>query len=268
MKNLLPDLHAWRERLRQEPLAVFLDYDGTLSAIAPTPSEAALPHATRDILKALVRLKDVKVAVISGRALADIRKMVPVKGLSYVGSHGMEFQSGRVVTRRIPERYWRELCLLKQALAVELKGLPGAWLEQKPFSLAIHYRKAAPVSERKVKQVVRGLCGRRVRRGEVLILSGKKVIEIMPPKAMDKGQAVKRLLRAWGKRKFLSIYIGDDRTDEAAFDVLCGCGLTVKVGASRCRTKAAYRVNGVDEVRLLLEMILRFKSARVNPGTH
>jgi trehalose 6-phosphate phosphatase len=260
MKNLLLSIADWRERLKCEPLALFLDYDGTLSAIAPTPAQAKLPYATQELLRALVRLKDVKVAVISGRALADLRRMVPVEGVAFVGSHGVEFPSKGLVSKRVPNRYLQELRELKGTLKGELRELSAVLREQKPFSLAIHYRRATPGDEKKVKRIVLDLCEDAVHQGHVSIMSGKKVIEIMPPTAMDKGQAAVRLLRTWGRKKRLPIFIGDDRTDEAAFEALRDCGITIKVGTSDVRSAAEYYVDSVDDVRTLLRMVLCLRS--------
>ncbi|MBF0122713.1 MAG: trehalose-phosphatase [Candidatus Omnitrophica bacterium] len=261
MKNILLNLDNWRARLAHEPLAVFLDYDGTLSAIALTPAEAKLPFATQEVLKALIRYKNVKVAIISGRELIDLRKMIPVKGLSYVGSHGIEFLARGLTSQRISKRYLKELGELGSRLQCELGGSSGIFFEWKAFSLAVHYRKASPGSEKKAKQVVLDICHDAVHCGRISILLGKKVIEIMPPTAMDKGQAVERLLKIWGRKKYLPIFIGDDRTDESAFEVLRGCGLTVKVGGPDVRSGAEYYLNSVGDVRRLLRMILYFRSS-------
>ncbi len=261
MKNILLDLDDWQKRLRLRPLAVFLDYDGTLSAIAPTPAEATLPHATREILKALLKLKHVKVAVISGRALNDLRKMVPVPGLVLAGSHGIEFRMEGLPSKCVPRRYFHEMHGLRRRLKDKLQDVAGVLFEQKPFSCAIHYRKALPGSGKKIKQVVRDACDEAVRQGKVVVLSGKKVIEIMPPGAMDKGRVVARLLRLWGKKRFLPVFIGDDQTDEAAFKVVRKRGLTVRVGTPSKRSKAQYFLNGVEDVRMLLEMILYLRNS-------
>ena len=255
MKNLLLNLADWRDRLRREPLAVFLDYDGTLAAIAPSPAEAALPYATREILKGLVRLRNVKAAVVSGRALGVLQAMIQVPGLSYVGSHGAEFCSPGMTSRFVTKKYYRMLQGLAQSISSGSGGMRGVLFEQKPVSFAIHYRKAAVSVERKIKRVVSDICADAVLKGQVSIIHGKKVVEIMPPNAINKGQAVKRLWHKWGKNKFLPIFIGDDRTDEPAFKIVRGCGITVRVGASNAGSNAEYCLRSVDEVRELLGTI-------------
>lgn len=260
MKNLLCNLDGWRERLQHEPLAVFLDYDGTLAAIAPTPAEARLPAATQETLQALVRLKNVRSAIISGRVLSDLKKMVPVKGIAYVGSHGMEFCVKGLASQRVSRQHIQELGQLRSQLQRGLQGIPGTLLEQKPFSLAIHYRKASAASARKAKRIIFDICQDALHHGRISIMSGKKVIEILPPDRMDKGRAVQRLWHMWGRKKYLPVFIGDDRTDEAAFDLLRTNGLTVRVGRAGKGSGAEYYVNDVDDVRTLLKMILCFRT--------
>jgi trehalose-phosphatase len=261
MKNLLLNLDAWRERLKTEPLALFLDYDGTLSAIAPTPEEATLPFATREILAALVKLRDVKVAIISGRALEVLKELVQVPGLSYVGSHGAEFSSPGITPKKISKRYYRLLQDLQQRISSRLGGMAGVLFEHKPVSFAVHYRKTSSPVERKAKRLILETCGDLVHQEQISIMQGKKVIEIMPPHAMNKGQATRLLLRAWGRNKYLPIFIGDDRTDEAAFEVLRDRGLTVRVGEEGNGSKAEYLVQDIGEVRLFLELILYLRFA-------
>jgi trehalose-phosphatase len=262
MKSLLLDRAHWRERLGRGPLAVFLDYDGTLSHIALTPAQAKLPSRTREILAALVKLSDVRVAVISGRALGVLRELVKVQGLSYVGSHGAEFSSPGTAPRGVSKKYYSVLRDLKQKLASGLGGVPGVLFEHKPVSFAIHYRKTAPSVERKVRKLILDVCRGPVEQGVVSLMRGKKVIEIMPPNPMNKGQAAQRLLRMWGRQKYLPVFIGDDTTDEAAFEVLRAGGLTVKVGAPHARSAAEYYLDSVEEVRLFLRTILRIRTSR------
>ena len=255
MKNLLLNLDLWRERLKTEPLALCLDYDGTLSAIAPTPEEATLPFQTREILSALVQLKDVKVAIVSGRALNVLKELVQVPGLSYVGSHGAEFSSPGITPRKLSKRYYRVLQELKQGMSSSLGGMNGVLFEHKPVSFAVHYRKTSALAEKKVKRLVLEACSDLVHQEQISVMQGKKVIEIMPPHVMNKGQAAQRLLRAWGRKKYLPIFIGDDRTDEAAFEVFEGSGLTVKVGRNTTDSAARHYLDDVQSVRTFLQMI-------------
>jgi trehalose-phosphatase len=256
MKELLTDLDVWLERAARKSLAVLLDYDGTLAEIVGRPSNARMTMATKKILQDMSGLKEVRVAVISGRALSDLKQRVPVKGVALVGSHGLESSFGG---QRVSARYVRKLAQLRQQLTVELRGMSGVVLEPKPFSLAIHYRLALPADGRQVQIMVQRFCAGAVAEGQVQLLAGKKVIEIMPPVVTDKGQAVKSLLRTWGQKKFLPIFIGDDRTDESAFKVLRGQGLTIKVAGPDSRSSAEYYLPSVNSVRKFLTLLVRLK---------
>jgi trehalose-phosphatase len=259
MKNFLRHLSFWREKISRDQVALFLDYDGTLSEIASTPEEAVLSCEMRGVLKALVGLKGVRVAIISGRSLRDLRRMVPVKGLSYVGSHGLEFQSSKGVSSQVPKRYLQQLAVLKKEFTCLLSRCPGMMLEEKPFSLAVHYRNVALVPERKIRAAIMNVCADALMAQSVAVMPGKKVVEILPPLATDKGSALKHLWSRWGEEKFFPVYIGDDRTDEAAFHALRSCGLTIRVGGSGKRSKAEYYLNSVDDVLGLLKMFLDVK---------
>lgn len=266
MKNLLLNLAVWRERLRCEPLAVFLDYDGTLAAIAPSPQEAALPFQTHEILKTLVKIRDVKVAVVSGRAIRELQEMVRVPGCSYVGSHGLELRSAGMTFCYVPRKYLSTLQALEQRLSADVQDISGVLLERKPFSFAVHYRKTTPVGERRVKRIALERCSEAVRKGQISVLRGKKVIEIMPPHAMNKGEAAGRLLRIWGKKRRLPIFIGDDRTDESAFMVFRRKGLTVRVGKERRHSAAEYFLNNVKDVRFFLQILIHIRLSSWTKG--
>lgn len=260
MKNFLHDLDTWRELLEHKPLALFLDYDGTLSAIASTPAEAVLPAQTRKILKDLIKLPAVKVAIVSGRALAVLQEMVKVPGLSYVGSHGSEFFSPGMPPRNVAKEYCRILQGLEQVIPAALDDRRGILFEHKPVSFAVHYRKASVSVEKSVKRIVLDACRDPLRKGLISIINGKKVIEIVPPDSMNKGQAVERLWGKWEKKKFFPVFIGDDRTDESAFEVLRGHGLTIRVGASNAVSQAVYCLDSVGEVRTFLRKVISFRN--------
>lgn len=261
MKSLLRNLSRWKRRLMDSPLALFLDYDGTLAPIALTPARARLPRETRQILLGLSRLKDVRIAIVSGRGLKDLRRMVSVRGLSYVGSHGLELETDGRVASAPSAMYLRVLGELREHVKCGLKSVRGILLEEKPFSLAIHYRLAAASREDSILRLVRDVCRKPLRDGAISVLPGKKVIEILPAQADHKGKSVQRLLRLW-KGDFTSVFIGDDRTDETAFAFLKRRGLTIRVGAGRERSQAQYYVDSVEEARFFLRLILQLRSSR------
>ena len=260
MKAFLPELHLWRQRFAHGPLLLFLDYDGTLAPIAPTPAEASLSPRMRDVLRALAGLPKVRLAVVSGRSLDDVRRMVSVRGIVYVGSHGIEFADEDARESFVPRYYLRQLAGLRHKLIPALRGIRGILFEEKPFSFAVHYRKASFYGQHQAEVIVRNICREPCRRALVGLMAGKKVLEIIPPSGMDKGKAVARLTRLWWEPGLLPVYVGDDLTDESAFMALKGQGLTVRVGPRRA-SAAAYYLPGVENVRMLLTLILYFRTA-------
>jgi len=243
-------------------LFLFLDYDGTLVPLADHPSRAALPEKKRRLLDQLSRMPDVEVAVISGRALGDLKKMVRLNRLCYVGNHGLELESpgfryvNPVAAQCRP--FMREMA---RRLSDVLRPIRGVWVEDKRYTLSVHCRSVPKEDEVLVKngfyEVIRPYQEKRQARVTV----GKHVFEVRPPVRWDKGTIVnwlltRRLARMDGPKTFLLFYLGDDQTDEDAFETLRDRGITVRVGASSILTSARYAVRSPQDVERLLKMML------------
>jgi len=229
--------------MRVENPLFLLDYDGTLAPIAPRPEEA-FPHPEAlEVLRAL--MARYPLYVITGRRVADLARLLPLPGLRVVGGHGLE--EGQV---------GGESRLLFPVdlgpLRLVLPSCPGVWLEDKGFALAFHYRGAE--DEPRARACLEGWLSAHedlLRALGLEALKGKKVLEIKP-KGASKGQAVLRLLpRHPGHTP---VYIGDDATDESAFQALKGRGLTLKVGPGP--TLAEGRLGDVEEVLAYLKSYL------------
>lgn len=205
---------------------VCLDFDGTLSEIVSDPDAATLVSGAAKALENLAA--QCPVAILSGRDLADIRDRVGLPGLWYAGSHGFELvgpdgshHHNDAAAAAIPvlETAASELC-------DELKHIPGARVEHKRYAVAVHYRNADPD---KVGEVVAAThrCG--YRHG-LRVTGGRKVVELRPDIDWDKGTALNWLggqIQQAGR--VLPIYVGDDLTDEDAFDALRFNGVGVVV---------------------------------------
>lgn len=241
------ELAAWRG---DRSLAVFLDYDGTLTPIVDDPAAAVLSPTMRATLEALA--ERCPVAIVSGRDRADVEARVGVPDLLYVGSHGLDI-GGRGL-RRVPPEAERANPAVEQAHArlVELVGgVPGIRFERKRFSLAVHHRcvadpEAVAAIERAVDRV---LPGTGLRRRE-----GKRVIELLPAVDWDKGRAVRWIMDVLGldPHRTFPIHIGDDETDEDAFAALAGMGAGIRVGEPITTSLADWYVRDPDEVAELL----------------
>ncbi|RBY76490.1 trehalose-phosphatase [Blastococcus sp. TF02-09] len=221
------------------PLLVASDYDGVLAPLTDVPSEASPEPGVAEVLGRLAAVPGVTVALVSGRGLADLQATSGFTGnLRWIGSHGAEF--GGPLTGDLAGRRDALVARLEPLVA----GTPGARLEIKPASVAVHVRQvpdrpaAAALLERSRAAVDPSLT----------MKPGKDVFEVAVTDA-DKGSAVRRLAGEIGARGVL--YLGDDVTDEDVFRVLDGDDVGVKVGAGE--TAAAYRVADPPAVRALLE---------------
>ncbi len=217
---------------------VCLDYDGTLSEIVPDPDAATLVDGAAEGLEQLAA--QCPVAILSGRDLADIRDRVGVPGIWYAGSHGFEL-IGPDGSHHQHDAVSAAAGVLESAAAElrdELSQVPGARVEHKRFAVAVHYRN---VAAKRVAEVI-AAAHRHGRRGGLRVTSGRKVVELRPDIDWDKGTAL-----AWIRDRIpqpgqlLPIYIGDDLTDEDAFDAIrfSGIGIVVRHDEDGDRPTAA-----------------------------
>jgi trehalose 6-phosphate phosphatase len=240
---------------RGRGLLLFLDYDGTLVEIAPRPELARPTPEVLQVLTRLISLLSQAVIVVSGRALADLQELLPVPGLNYVGSHGaqglIDGQPWHLETSAANEEEQDELA---QQLPRNLTGLDGWWLEKKSPGLALHYRQAQPREEQRIMAVLEPWLRQVLQSGRHQVLRGKKVVEILP-QGVSKGAAIQNILVFPRFSRFFPVYIGDDVTDETAFQALEGQGLTVKVGHSVAASAAAFSLANPKEVRQFLALL-------------
>jgi len=230
-------------------IAVLLDFDGTLAEIAATPELAQLEPGMRAALLSLRNEHDVVVAIVSGRALEDVRERVGISELIYAGCHGLEIRGpGLDFVEPQAQRAVPALKHLAEQLALRLRHVAGVLVEDKVLGISVHFRQVAAQDRQEVAMAVQTLAGRsdwkfRVRRG-------REVWEISPTVDWDKGRAVRWILARAAGREALPIFIGDDVTDEDAFIALPE-GITVNVGHA-AGSSAAWSVAGPEEVGTFL----------------
>ena len=243
---------CWPRILRSldaaERLALFLDFDGTLTPIRQRPSDVGpLNLRMRKLLGWLARRQNLTLHIISGRRLADLRNLAAVSGARLLGLHGWE---GRDVPPLEKERG-----LLRKARQVILRHVstaPRIWIEDKRLGLAVHYRNAPPSEVRKGLAAVREAL--RDAGPAIHMVQGRKIWELLPSQINGKGSAVLTLL-AELPPDTLPIFVGDDTTDEMAFQALPH-GLTIRVG-NPPHTAARFCLKGPAEVE---EFLLRLKT--------
>jgi trehalose-phosphatase len=235
----LPNWLAARSRAGRMLLA--LDYDGTLAGIATRPEDARLDPATEAILRRLAARPDTDIAIISGRALEDIRARVGITGVYYAGNHGLEIEGPglqRVHAEAAAVRPLLAACAEMMRPLVE--ELPGAILEDKGLTVSIHYRGVA--DERAGEDLLAVVAHTVAACPGLRVTMGKKVIEIRPDVSWDKGRATRFLLDALqaGAGSMLPVlFVGDDETDEDAFRAIADRGAGVVVGSRPPSTTAA-----------------------------
>jgi trehalose 6-phosphate phosphatase len=241
---------------RRRPLLLFLDYDGTLVEIAPRP-ELALP--TPELLELLARLtaqRDLKLMVVSGRPLRDLQELLPVPGLNYLGSHGGEaFVAGRPYPLPVATLDDEELSRWRSRLAAVLQPFRGWWIEDKPQGLALHYRQVQAEHAHEFIGILGSWQEQLRQEGGFQVLSGKKVLEILPL-SVSKGAAIQEILSLSVFIGFFPLYLGDDITDESAFLLLQGHGLTIKVGRPGIETAASHYLPDTKAVRHFLARLV------------
>lgn len=226
------------------PIALFLDFDGTLVEIAPRPGDVVVSDALRALLKSLHVALDGALAVVSGRRLADLLEHLAPLTVPATGSHGLEYQlraghSLSTSNARLPETFWRDV---EAFVATH----PGLLLEHKGHGAAVHFRQApdsGPMVEAELKTL-------RDRDAPDFMLQAGKMIWELRPEGITKGSAIERLMSGPPFADRLPVFVGDDITDEDAFRAVNERGgWTICVGSGSGDTAASMGLPDVPAVR-------------------
>ncbi|MGH8707032.1 MAG: trehalose-phosphatase [Burkholderiales bacterium] len=243
-----PDADSILRAAAGRGLALFLDYDGTLTPIVERPEDALLAVETRSVLRRLARRH--AVAIVSGRDLKDVRERVGIEGLHYAGSHGFDIAGPRgshahaAALGAAPH-----LAAAADEVERDSAGLAGVQVERKRFAVAVHFRRARPSDAQALEAAVdRALA----RHPGLRKTGGKMIFELRPDVDWDKGRAVLWLIEELKLQDALPVYIGDDLTDEDAFRALAGRGVGIAVHEEPRATAAQHTLRDPDEVRALL----------------
>jgi trehalose 6-phosphate phosphatase len=240
---------------RGKRFAVFLDYDGTLTPIVGQPEDAWLSDTMRQTLRELAARAPV-VAILSGRDLDDVRRRVNIDSIVYAGSHGFDIAGPRGLRRQMATKFLPALNMAEKELHAALDGISGARVERKRFSIATHYRNVNEKDLAKMEQAVGEVA---TRHRKLRRINGKKIYELLPDVAWDKGKAVLWLLKTLGLESrsggIRPIYIGDDRTDEDAFRALQHRGVGIVVAEQSQPTAARYSLKDPAEVERFLRAL-------------
>ena len=243
-------------------LLIACDFDGTLSPIVDDPADAVLPNEARGILRKLRAMPGVTVAVISGRAVCDLRARVGIDGVLYAGNHGLEIDSPGILWTSAEAREHRpELALALVELRREIGAVPGVIIEDKQLTGTVHWRQVdpdlRPELHLKVEEIVSRQPGLR-------LMEGKAIWEVRPRTEWNKGSALQTFLGRLHLSSADAVYLGDDDTDEAGFEALPD-GLSLRVGDTD-ETAARYRLPDQQAAIAFLFCLLSARIAgRRNP---
>lgn len=239
---------------RRERVAMFLDFDGTLAPIAPTPGQVRVEQSTRAALANLARHSAVSVVIISGRRRAELERHIGLAGLKYLGLYGWE-TNGRMA---LPLPVREALVGTILDLVARLPKNSGVWVEPKGGSFSVHLLGVTPDMRRRVESLVAKLV--QPKRKILKVITNLRDLEVAPVAIGDKGAGVRRVLKEPEVSGALPIYFGDDLSDEPGFEA-AGVGISVLVGKRR-HTRAKFCVRGPAEVAEALsrmEEMIRWK---------
>lgn len=238
---------------------LFLDYDGTLTPIVQRPEDAVISEEMRDVLNECA--SKFNVAAVSGRDMDDLKSRINLDTLIYAGSHGFRISGpgGLYMEHEKSEEILPELDNMEKKLQqVFSNTIEGVQIERKRYAIAIHYRNSkeqdVPFIKEKVFEATEN--------SEIFkVGEGKKILEIKPGIDWHKGKAVLWILEKLGLNdpdKYIPIYIGDDVTDEDAYEALKGRGIGIQVGPGAESTAAQYKLKNVYQVRIFLKELANF----------
>lgn len=241
------------------PYLLLFDYDGTLTEFGVRPEGIHLSARRRGMLESLVATPGVRVGIVSGRRIEDVRERVGLPALLYAGLHGLEIE--------MPGWRWRhdglgatreEMHELVREAQEDVTSLDGVFIEDKGVSFVIHWRGATAAAREEAEQALVRLVEPALHAGRVRLQRGNGMCEVLPNVAWNKGDALAWIERSLAdpvsRRPPSTLFMGDDLTDEDAFAALGARGVTVVVGERRSR--ARYRLRSPREVEALLAALV------------
>ena len=243
-----------RRRAKGKHLVVLLDFDGTLCEFEADPAAVQLPDARR---QAILRIQErATVAIVSGRRMEDVRERCALNGGAIVaGLHGLEIEGPdeRFVHPDL-EKASAAVTEVSVALRKAAAGIPGAFVEDKGASVALHFREANADGQRAALGAFASAAAPHLETGRLRVMRGSYVLELLPNIAWNKGNAVRWILERIERQKgpVFAVYIGDDVTDQDAFAAVEGHGLAI---AASDRVTANVHLDGPVGVERFLHAL-------------
>ncbi|MBF0298274.1 MAG: trehalose-phosphatase [Oligoflexia bacterium] len=224
---------------------IAFDLDGTLSPLVEDPSKAYIPNTTKCLLAKINKIKKYKIAIITGRSISSTKLILGRLSLTIVGNHGLESNYTKIKEKD----KWKKRCLILSNNLNDIFDKEKYFIENKKYSLSIHFIKKNQSNTRIVKLVntIKPL----LTNNETMIL-GKDVVNILPSKKINKGIALNQIMR---KHKLKhALFVGDDNTDESIFELKNKNLIKIKIGVSR-NSSANFYLKEQKEINSLLKLL-------------
>ncbi len=261
MSYLFNHLDLIEKALRRSPFGLITDVDGTISKTAPTPQEAEVSLPCRQYLSILCNHLAL-VAAISGRPAIEIRSMLKIDRMVYIGNHGLErWVEGHTELAEDVKDYSK---VIEAAIEefTPLLSTEGIRIENKGITATIHYR-LCPKPKAAEKNILTTL-EHSSQAKSLRILPGRMSINLLPPVEVNKGTAVLELIKEYSLQS--GIYLGDDLTDIDAFSAMHAAshdldfqgfavGITSKEMPKELVAEADFTLNGVNDVERFLKWL-------------
>jgi trehalose 6-phosphate phosphatase len=252
LDNALKKFDLFEQVFLSKSPVFFLDFDGTLTPIVNDPKQAQLSLKTKNTLIQLSQRYPVY--IVSGRGLEDISSRIGIDEITCVGCHGFELPQNLMPERLEPEKFIADLDQAEEEIFIALNDFRGIFIERKKYALAVHYRNCPLQDIPLVEQIVQNVM---THSPNLKANPGKKVFDIKPAVDWNKGRAVGYLFNSrFSIKNEFPIYIGDDVTDEDAFEEvgkMSGAGIIVNENPTG--TKAEFMLKSTDEVAAFLNRI-------------
>jgi trehalose-phosphatase len=250
---------AWQARPHDARPIILMDFDGTLVEFHLDPCKVTLPPSRQILLQTLGHRADLSAGIISGRRIADLRERIPaVPSMFFAGLHGLEIEGpGLRFAHNGVALAAPGISLLTKDLRRAVRPLPGVFVEDKTYSVVLHLRGASKADRLHATTRFNALAEPLLSEGTVRLQPGDQVLELLPNVDWAKGDAVRAIVRQVEydtKEAVWPVYIGDDRTDEDAFEEIGTNGLTISVG--KRLGAASFQIADPATVECFLKAIL------------
>jgi trehalose-phosphatase len=252
-------LAAWQARPHDARPIILMDFDGTLVEFNVDPCAVTLPPSRQILLQTLENRADFSAGIISGRRIADLRERLPAApSMFFAGLHGLEIEGpGLRFAHNGVALAAPGISVLAKDLRRAVRPLPGVFVEDKTYSVVMHLRGASKADRLHAITRFNALAEPLLSEGTVRLQPGDQVLELLPNVDWAKGDAVRAIVRQIecdARETGWPVYLGDDMTDEDAFEEIGTNGLTISVG--KRPGAASFQIDDPAAVECFLKTIL------------